>query len=152
MAKPPQKISFFLVYIPSNALVRKLITPEVYVGMLMAIEPIDTQAISHPGFWQTRPIRTTYNLMHCSIMVFEYVPYRSTQRLLSPPSCTVTPDLRPIQIDPACMASEIPGPRPWPLVGNLPNIDLANSIQSIADIGKAYGDFISGRKCVRCDY
>lgn len=47
------------------------------------------------------------------------------------------------------MAAEIPGPRPWPLVGNLPNIDLENSIQSIVDIGKQYGDLILGPRCVR---
>lgn len=48
----------------------------------------------------------------------------------------------------ARMASEIPGPRPWPLVGNLPNIDLANSVQSLVDIGKEYGSSISSSKRV----
>lgn len=37
------------------------------------------------------------------------------------------------------MSSDIPGPWPWPLVGNLPNIDLENSIQSVVNIGKQYG-------------
>lgn len=37
------------------------------------------------------------------------------------------------------MSSDIPGPWPWPLVGNLPNIDLENSVQSVVDIGKQYG-------------
>lgn len=48
---------------------------------------------------------------------------------------------------------EIPGPRPWPLVGNLPNIDLENSIQSIVNIGKQYGTkfliFLLHLSCVR---
>lgn len=37
------------------------------------------------------------------------------------------------------MPSDIPGPRPWPLIGNLLSIDLENSVQSIVDIGKQYG-------------
>lgn len=37
------------------------------------------------------------------------------------------------------MSSNIPGPRPWPLIGNLLNIDLENSVQSVVDIGKQYG-------------
>lgn len=37
------------------------------------------------------------------------------------------------------MSADIPGPRPWPLIGNLLNIDLENSVQSVVDIGKQYG-------------
>lgn len=37
------------------------------------------------------------------------------------------------------MSSHIPGPRPWPLIGNLLDIDLENSVQSVVSIGKQYG-------------
>ncbi|PSS05126.1 P450 family fatty acid hydroxylase [Coniella lustricola] len=36
------------------------------------------------------------------------------------------------------MTCDIPGPRPWPFLGNLLDIDLENSVQSVVDIGKQY--------------
>lgn len=45
------------------------------------------------------------------------------------------------------MSSNIPGPRPWPLIGNLLDIDLENSVESVVNIGKQYGMAIDVFTC-----
>lgn len=47
----------YCLYVPSSTLVRKLNVPDVYVGMLVAAEPIERQEISHARALAARPMK-----------------------------------------------------------------------------------------------